>query len=67
MPIKKCFGLLCLPAIFFQNAFTPNQNAPCDEAQAKLQAITQAYIKRFDQQAVMRSDTPACTQFITRK
>ena len=37
-----------------------------EEAEAKLSAITQAYIKRFDQEAVMRSDTPVCTQFISR-
>lgn len=37
-----------------------------EEAEAKLTAITQAYIKRFDQEAVMRSDTPVCTQFISR-
>ncbi len=41
------------------------QYAPSDEAEAKLQAITQAYITRFDQEAVMRSDTPVCTQFIS--
>ncbi|MBO6503298.1 MAG: DUF3574 domain-containing protein [Kordiimonadaceae bacterium] len=40
------------------------QYAPSVEAETKLQAITQAYIERFDQEAVMRSDTPACTQFI---
>lgn len=39
--------------------------APSPEADAKLKAITQAYINHFDQEAVMRSDTPVCTQFIT--
>lgn len=42
------------------------QYAPSAEAEIKLSAITQAYIKRFDQEAVMRSDTPVCTQFISR-
>ncbi len=37
------------------------------EAEAKLEALTQAYIKRFDQEAVMRSDTPVCTQFISQQ
>ncbi len=41
------------------------QYAPSLEAETKLQAIAQAYIKRFDQEAVMRSDAPVCTQFIT--
>lgn len=40
------------------------QYAPSVEAETKLQAITQAYIERFDQEAVMRSDAPVCTQFI---
>lgn len=35
-------------------------------ADAKLNAIAAAYIKQFNQEAVMRSDTPVCTQFITR-
>ena len=43
------------------------QYAPGDEANSKLKAITDAYIKRFNQQAVMRSDTPVCTQFITKE
>lgn len=42
------------------------QYAPSADAEAKLQAITQAYIKRFDQEAVMRSDTPVCTRFISK-
>lgn len=37
-----------------------------DEADAKLKAIADAYIKAFNQQAVMRSDAPVCTQFITK-
>lgn len=36
-------------------------------ADNKLNAIADAYIKRFNQEAVMRSDTPVCTQFITPK
>ena len=43
------------------------QYAPNDEANSKLQAIADAYIKRFSQQAVMRSDMPVCTQFITKE
>lgn len=43
------------------------QYPPSSEADAKLKAIAQAYITRFSQEAVMRSDTPVCTQFITRK
>lgn len=35
------------------------------QADKKLKAIADAYIKRFNQEAVMRSDTPVCTQFIT--
>ena len=42
------------------------QYAPSAEAETKLQAISQAYIERFDQEAVMRSDTPVCTQFMLR-
>lgn len=38
---------------------------PSSVAEAKLEAITQAYIKRFDQEAIMRSDTPVCTRFVT--
>lgn len=33
------------------------------EADAKLKAIANAYITQFNQEAVMRSDTPVCTQF----
>ncbi len=43
------------------------QYAPSDEADSKLKAIADAYIKRFNQQAVMRSDSSVCTQFITRE
>lgn len=42
------------------------QYAPSDEANSKLKAIADAYIKRFNQQAVMRSDAPVCTQFISK-
>lgn len=36
------------------------------EADAKLKAIAAAYIKQFSQEAVMRSDSAVCTQFITK-
>lgn len=37
-----------------------------DGADAKLKAIADAYIIQFNQQAIMRSDAPVCTQFISR-
>jgi len=39
------------------------QYPPSPEADAKLKAIANAYIEQFEQEAVMRSDTPVCTQF----
>lgn len=42
------------------------QYAPSADAEAKLRTLTQAYIERFDQEAVMRSYTPVCTQFIAK-
>jgi len=39
------------------------QYPPSPEADAKLKAIADAYIKQFAQEAVMRSDSPVCTQF----
>lgn len=42
------------------------QYEPSAEAEARLQAITQVYITRFDQEAVMRSDTAVCTRFISK-
>lgn len=41
------------------------QHAPSGEADSKLAAIADAYIKRFEQEAVMRADAPVCTRFIT--
>lgn len=43
------------------------QYPPSPDADAKLKAIAGAYIKRFDQEAVMRSDSAVCTQFISGK
>lgn len=42
------------------------QYPPSPEADAKLKAIAKAYIKQFKQEAVMRSDSAVCTQFITK-
>jgi len=39
------------------------QYPPSDAADVKLKAIAAAYIKQFAQDAVMRSDSPVCTQF----
>ncbi len=41
------------------------QYPPSAEADAKLNAIARAYIDRFKQEAVMRSDSAVCTRFIT--
>lgn len=42
------------------------QYPPSEEADAKLNAIAKAYVEQFEQEAVMRSDSAVCTQFITR-
>lgn len=41
------------------------QYEPGTGADAKLTAIADAYIDAFNQQAVMRSDSPVCTRFVT--
>jgi Protein of unknown function (DUF3574) len=43
------------------------QYAPSEKASSAVSAIAQAYIKSFQQEAVMRSDTQVCTQFISGK
>jgi Protein of unknown function (DUF3574) len=43
------------------------QYAPSEKASSAVSAIAQAYITAFSQQAVMRSDTQVCTQFISGK
>ncbi len=43
------------------------QYPPTIEADAKLKAIASAYIKQFSQEAIMRSDSPVCTQFYSKK
>lgn len=42
------------------------QYPPTEAVDAKLKAIAKAYIEQFKQEAVMRSDNPVCTQFISR-
>lgn len=43
------------------------QYPPSEAADAKLNAIAKAYVERFSQEAVMRSDSAVCTRFITKE